>query len=246
MEISPFYRIKVLLLGNTHVGKSSLVHLVHHSQPPAKPEPTIGMAFVSTNLELEEYPLSNPSKLPYFYREAKKDFEVNENNNNQLVKVHIWDASGQPKFFSVMDVFMRDIDICLLVFDITNRDSWDDLPKWKERVSAYSKHPSLPIFVLVGTKSDLKDHVVSIQEVKERSEFWGIKYYILSAVQDSSASMLRRMLYMTVQNYHDMLLLLSHENKPLPPHVTTAKISRKSSFIDLTVDGEKTYCCSIS
>ena len=246
MEISPFYRIKVLVVGNSNVGKSTLVHLIHHSQPPQKAEPTIGMAFVSTNLELEEYPLSNPSKLPHFYHEAKKDFDVKEENNNQLVKVQIWDSSGQSRFKSVMPVFMRDIDICFLVFDLTDRESWDSIPAWKEQVTSHSKHPSIPLFVLVGTKSDLKDHEISIDEIKERSEFWGIKYYILSAVQDSSASMLRRMLYMTVQNYHDMLLVLSHENKPLPPHVTTAKISRKSSFVDLTVDGERTYCCSIS
>ena len=246
MEIAPFYRIKVLLVGSSNVGKSTLVHLIHHSEPPHKPEPTIGMAFVCTNLELEEYPLSNPSKLPQFYKDAKRDFEVNEENNNQLVKVQIWDSSGQSRFRSVMPVFMRDIDICFLVFDLTDRESWDCIPAWKEQVSSHSKHPSIPVFVLVGTKSDLKDHVVTMQEMKERSEFWGIKYYVLSAVQDSSASMLRRMMYMTVQNYHDMLLLLAHENKPLPPHVTTAKISRKSSFVDLNIDGENPSCCSIS
>ena len=246
MEIAPFYRVKALICGSQNVGKSTLVHLIHHREPPEKAEPTIGMAFVSANLELEEYPLSNPSKLPYFYRDAKTDFGVNENNNNQLVKVHIWDSSGSRKFSSVMPVFMRDIDICFLVFDLTDRESWDRIPSWKEQVTSHSKHPAIPIFVLVGTKSDLKNHEISIDEMKERSEFWGIKYYILSAVQDSSASMLRRMMYMTVQNYHDMLLVLSHENKPLPPHVTTAKISRKSSFVDLTVDGERTYCCSIS
>lgn len=246
MEVSPFYRIKVLLVGASNVGKSTLVHLIHHSGPPKKSEPTIGMAFVSTNLELEEYPLSNPSNLPYFYKEAKKEFAVNEDNNNQLVKVQIWDSSGQSRFKTVMPVFMRDIDICFLVFDLTNRESWDCLPSWKEQVTSHSKHALLPIFVLVGTKSDLKDHEISIEEMKERSDFWGVKYYVLSAVQDSSVSMLRRMLYMTVQNYHDMLLLLAHENKALPQHVTTAKISRKSSFIDLSVDEEKTYCCSIS
>ena len=246
MEISPFYRVKVLICGNSNSGKSSLVHLIHNEEHLQKIEPTIGMGFASTHFELEEYPLSNPSKLPNYYYAAKNEFGIPIDRNNQLVKAQVWDCAGSRRFEKILDVYMRDIDVCFLVFDLTNRESWDDIPKWKDRVAAYSKHDSFPLFVLVGSKSDLKDHVVSIEEMKERSEFWGIKYYILSAVQDSSASMLRRMLYMTVQNYHDMLLVLSHENKPLPPHVTTAKISRKSSFVDLTVDGERTYCCSIS
>jgi small GTP-binding protein len=246
MEISPFYRLKILIAGLNNVGKSSLTHLVRHDEYLPRIEPTIGMGFTSTEFELEEYPLSNPSKLPNYYTVAKQEFGIAVEKNNQLVKVQVWDCSGSRRFEKVQDVYMRDIDICFLVFDLTNRESWDEIPKWRERVSSFSKHESLPIFVLVGTKSDLKNHVVTVEEMKERSEFWGIKYYILSAVQDSSPSMLRRMLYMTVQNYHDMLLTLSYENKPIPPHVTTAKISRKSSFIDLTVDGEKSYCCSIS
>ena len=246
MEISPFYRLKILVIGNIHCGKSSLVHLLHHDEHLKKIEPTIGMGFAATQFELEEYPLSNPSKLPKYYHDAKKDFVSDLERNNQLVKAQVWDCAGDRRFEKILDVYMRDIDICFLVFDLTNRESWDEIPKWKDRVQSFSKHDSLPMFVLVGTKSDLKDHQISVEEMKERSEFWGIKYYILSAIQDSSASMLRRMMYMSVQNYHDMLLLLAHENKPLPPHVTTAKISRKSSYIDLNVDGENPSCCSIS
>ena len=138
MDISPFYRLKILVGGNSNVGKSSLVHLIHHGEHLQKIEPTIGMAFTSTQFELEEYPLSNPSKLPKYYHDAKREIVSDLEKNNQLVKAQIWDCAGNSRFFKIQDVYMRDIDICFLVFDLTNRESWDEIPKWKDRVSSFS------------------------------------------------------------------------------------------------------------
>jgi small GTP-binding protein len=244
MEVSPFYKIKCLFAGESSVGKSSLVHLIHHDEPSRLSEPTIGIGFASSFIELEEYPLSNPSKLPNYYLEAKADCSKCSENYNQLVKLQIWDASGNMRFASILRTYMRDIDICFLVFDMSERTSWDQLPAWKAEVTKYSKWEKIPLFVLVGNKSDKKPQCISYKEIKERSEEWGIKFYILSAMQDSSSSMLRRMIYMSVQNFHDNMLLLAHENKPMPPHVTTsAYLKGVEKFLDLGVEGKSGYCC---
>lgn len=244
MEVSPYYKIKVLVCGSMSVGKSSLVWLVRNETPRYDSEPTIGLDFACTHIELEEYPLSNPSNLPDFYFQAKKEIGIGkENEHLQLIQVHIWDASGSVRFSSIVKMYYRDVDICLLVFDMTDRSSWDELSKWKEQVLNEAKAPHFPIFVLVGNKSDLRPHQVSMKEIKERAEQWGVKYYVLSAVQDSSSSMVRRMIYMSVQNFHDNMLLLSHDKKALPPHVTIPYQTKKNNFIDIDVASNPSYCC---
>jgi len=229
MEIAPFYKIKCLFAGESSVGKSSLVHLIHHDTPIRGSEPTIGIGFASTYVELSEYPLSNPSKLPDYYYEAKEDFSKSSGENNQLIKLQVWDASGSPRFFSILRTYLRDIDICFLVFDITERNSWEQIPLWREEVIKHSKPNKIPLFVLVGNKSDKKSQTISYGEIKKRSE-----------VQDSSSSMLRRMIYISVQNYHEQMLLLLHEEKPVPENVISYK---KEVFTDLMVEGKSGYCC---
>lgn len=246
MEISPFYKIKALYVGESSVGKSSLVHLIHNDTPILNTEPTIGMGFACTQFELEEYPLSNPSKLPNFYYEAKKDFPINVSNNTfQLVKLQCWDCSGSQRFSQITNNYMRDVDICFLVFDLSDRSSWERIPMWKEKVTGAARYDNFPMFVLIGTKSDLKSHEVSLIEIKERCDEWHIKHFILTAVQESSSSMFKRMLYKTVQEFHDMLLKCSYENKPLPPHVTTHHLSKRIPIVDLSVEGTPGYCCNI-
>ena len=246
MEVSPFYKIKCLFVGQQSSGKSSLLHLVHHEIPTMKTEPTIGMGFAATQFELEEYPLSNPSKLPNFYHEAKKSFPINVSDKPlQLVQLQCWDCSGNTKFFSITNNYMRDVDICFLVFDITDRTSWDQLPMWREKIMSFSRHDKLPMIVLVGTKSDLKNHQISLAEIKERSELWGIKNYVLSAIQESSSSMLKRMLYKSVQEYHNLMLLLSHEEKSLPAHISIKHFMKRIPILDLAVDSNPGYCCVI-
>ncbi len=247
MEISPFYKLKSLFVGQSSCGKSSLVHLIRHDIPAYKTEPTIGMGFACTQFELEEYPLSNPSKLPHFYSEAKKNFPINVSNKAlQLVQIQCWDCSGQARYFAITSNYMRDVDICFLVFDITDRSSWDQLPMWREKVLSFSRNEKLPLFILVGTKSDLKNHQISLDEIKQRSEEWKIKNYILSAVQESSSSMLKRMLYKSIQDFHDLMLLIAHEGKELPQHVTLKNFVKRIPIIDLSVESNPGYCCIIS
>lgn len=240
MEIAPFYKIKCLFAGESSVGKSSLVHLIGHDKPIIGSEPTIGIGFASTHIELEEYPLSNPSKLPSYYHQAKEDLEVLTEQDNQIVKLHVWDASGSPRFFSILKTYLRDVDICFLVFDLTDRSSWNQIPLWREEVLKHAKSETNPLFVLVGNKSDKKGHAVTRKEIEERSNEWGIKFYLLSAVQESSSSMLRRMIYMSVQNYHNNMLLLLHENKTVPENITSFK---REHFADLMIEGRSGYCC---
>ncbi|GAG91531.1 unnamed protein product, partial [marine sediment metagenome] len=114
---------------------------------------------------------------------------------------------------------------------------------WKEEASKHSKFETIPMFVLIGTKSDLRSKEVTISEIKEKSKKWNVKYYIISCIQDNSASLIRRMLYLSVKDFHEHLLLLSHENKKIPEHVTTSYHKKKPEIIDIYDPEKKSFCC---
>ena len=71
--------------------------------------------------------------------------------------MQIWDTAGQEKYQSVQGVFYRGADGCVLVYDITNIESFQGLRKWKEEFlngSNVSNPETFP-FVLIGNKADL-------------------------------------------------------------------------------------------
>ena len=69
--------------------------------------------------------------------------------------MQIWDTAGQEKYQSVQTVFYRGSDACIIVYDITNVRSFQDINKWKEEfINTASTDSSFPI-VVVGNKLDL-------------------------------------------------------------------------------------------
>lgn len=65
--------------------------------------------------------------------------------------IHVWDTAGTPQYRSVVPMFCRDTDIAIIVFDVTNKSSFDKVHEWYEFVHQNSD----PAFILVGNKIDL-------------------------------------------------------------------------------------------
>ena len=95
-----------------------------------------------------------------------KDFQVSFDNfysthspENKDVQVKIWDTAGQERYQSLGTQFYRGAEACMLVFDITNKQSFDNVEMWKDEFfnKAMPKDPeNIPTFVL-GNKIDLED-----------------------------------------------------------------------------------------
>merc|ERR1712157_527281 len=77
--------------------------------------------------------------------------------DDKLVTMQIWDTAGQERFQSLGVAFYRGADSCVLVYDITDKKSFDSLPGWKEEflVQAHPQQPEKFPFVIVGNKLDL-------------------------------------------------------------------------------------------
>jgi len=87
------------------------------------------------------------------------------NINNYNVKLQIWDTGGQERFRYVRPLYYKGSMGCIILFDLTNRESFDHVPKWLEEVKKESGN--IPI-LLVGNKSDLIDERdVSLNEAKQ-------------------------------------------------------------------------------
>lgn len=117
---------KIVIAGNGGVGKSSLLHRYVAGRFNRSYSVTIGADFASREVDLED----------------------------ETIRLVIWDLAGQRRFRVVRDGFYCGAKVVILVFDITNPESWEDLSLWEEEVS--QQVPGAQI-VIVGNKTDL-DH----------------------------------------------------------------------------------------
>ena len=95
--------LKIVILGDSGVGKTTLLQQYVTQKANGHSKPTIGADF------------------------QKKEIMV----DNQQVNLQIWDTAGQEKFQSLGYAFYRGADSCALVFDITNHKSFENLSKWR-------------------------------------------------------------------------------------------------------------------
>jgi len=98
-----------------------------------------------------------------------------------MIKLQIYDFSGQKKFSSVINPYYKKSDGILLVFDVTQESSFIALNDWITIIK--EKAPQANI-ILVGQKCDLFERVISEEKINELTEEFGIEYFETSAKND--------------------------------------------------------------
>lgn len=126
------YNFKIVLIGNVSVGKSSIIKRFIHNEFNEKYTCTIGT------------------------ESFNKTLLIGENKN---VNLRIWDTCGQEKFRTVTRQYYRDAQAILIVFDLTKKQTFDDLNSWYEEAINYINNTNC-LFFLLGNKSDKKDSIV--------------------------------------------------------------------------------------
>ena len=105
---------KVVLLGDSGVGKTSIIQNYIFKRYNYKDISTIAANFQSKILDLK--------------------------NEKKKIKFEIWDTAGQEKYHSLAKIFFQDASVCILVYDITRRISFEALKNfWVKEVKTYSK-----------------------------------------------------------------------------------------------------------
>lgn len=145
------YLFKILFLGDSNVGKTSIVN--SYCNNDFSDSNTIGVDFNSKITEI----------------------------NNKLIKFNIWDTSGDDKFRNIVKCYYKGTRGIILVFDITNYDSFENLYNWMNDINENSDNFFIPI-VLVGNKCDLiKKRQVPYDEIIEFCNNLDINYIEVSA-----------------------------------------------------------------
>ncbi len=147
------YAFKLILGGDGAVGKTSLVHRFVENSFAKDYKSTIGTSIM------------------------KKECNFKELGSN--VRFIIWDLAGQSQFKRVRKSYLANAEAGILVYDVTNHQSYDNIGNWHDEIINASPNISL---ILVGNKIDLKDERdVKLQEGNKLAEKLGLSYIETSA-----------------------------------------------------------------
>ena len=150
---------KVLLLGNSDVGKSSLILRYVDQVWSDTFAPTIGADFKVKTLEID----------------------------NKQIKMQIWDTAGQERFRNVISSYFRGSHGILLIYDITNRDSFKNLENWLIEIEKNASQNVLKI--LIGNKNDLvNDREIQSEEGQAFANRNGMEFIETSAKMNTNVT----------------------------------------------------------
>jgi len=149
--------LKVIILGDSGVGKTSLMNQYVNRKFSNQYKATIGADFLTKEVMVDD----------------------------RLVTMQIWDTAGQERFQSLGVAFYRGADCCVLVFDVNVAKTFENLDSWRDEflIQAQPRDPDNFPFVVLGNKIDLESQrVVSTK----RSQAWcqqkgNIPYFETSA-----------------------------------------------------------------
>ncbi|CAD8110936.1 unnamed protein product [Paramecium primaurelia] len=146
------YLFKFILIGDTGVGKSCLLLQFIDKRFRQKHEVTIGVEFGAKLIELD----------------------------GLNIKLQIWDTAGQESFRSITRSYYRSAAGAIVVYDITKRESYENVARWMEEVKQ-NGNPKLSM-LLVGNKGDLEsERQISYNEAQQFAKECGIDFFETSA-----------------------------------------------------------------
>lgn len=151
--------LKVIVLGDSGVGKTSLMNQYVHKKFSQQYKATIGADFVTKELQIDD----------------------------RIVTLQIWDTAGQERFQSLGVAFYRGADCCVLVYDVNVMRSFDTLENWHDEFlkQANPADPKTFPFILLGNKIDIdggNSRVVSEKKARAWCALKGnIPYFETSA-----------------------------------------------------------------
>lgn len=156
MESGAILKVQIVVIGEASVGKSRLTERFAENTFTDPYWCTIGRDFVTPT-----------------------QFLANLSTGSQSVKLMIWDTAGQERFHTLTKAFYRNARGALLVYDITDRNSFVQVSKWAASLQTGSKDAAA---VLVGTKLDLeKQRKVSFCEGVQLAGSLGVPFVETSA-----------------------------------------------------------------
>ena len=147
-------KIKIMLLGESQIGKTSLIQ-----------------RYVKNNFNLS------------YITTVGIDFQLKQiKMNNKSIKLQIWDTAGQERFKNITKSYFHSSDGFIVGYDITSRLSFTNVSTWLKEIN--DNAPEEIQKILIGNKCDLNEREVTTEEGQKLAEENGMKFFETSAKND--------------------------------------------------------------
>ncbi|KAH0458988.1 hypothetical protein IEQ34_011802 [Dendrobium chrysotoxum] len=151
------YVFKVVLIGDSAVGKSQLLARFSRNEFSIDSKATIGVEFQTRTLTID----------------------------NKTIKAQIWDTAGQERYRAVTSAYYRGAVGAMLVYDMTKRQSFDHVARWLEELRGHADKNI--VVMLVGNKSDLGTlRAVPAEDAKEFAQRESLFFMETSALESTN------------------------------------------------------------
>ena len=156
-EIEEERDIKIILLGETGVGKTSIINRYINNEFNNEAPSTLGASFATKEVKMD--------KIKYL--------------------VNVWDTSGQEKYHSVTNLFINGSNIVILVYSVDSKISFEGLEYWYNTIKEKLEGDKY-ILAVIGSKGDLIDNeIIPEEKAKKFAEEKNAIFRIVSAKEDS-------------------------------------------------------------
>ena len=155
--MKPDYTFKYIVVGNAFVGKSNIIYRFVQGKFNENYKATINLDFSYKNLKI----------------------------GDKIYRVQLWDTVGQEEFQSISSGYYKSGVCALVVYDITNRESFNNVSTWVEECK--NNGPSTISLVLVGNKIDLEDkRQITYEEGEDYANQNNMQFFETSALNGSN------------------------------------------------------------
>lgn len=153
------YLFKIVLIGDTNVGKTNILSRLISDKFLEKTKPTIGVEFGTKFYNFEE----------------------------STVKAQIWDTAGQERYHAIVSAYYRGATAAVIVYDVTSKDSFKNATElWHKNVREYCRG-EIPIMI-IGNKSDLKPQAVKKEVARDAALSKDCAFFETSAQSGSNVA----------------------------------------------------------
>ena len=156
-------QIKAAFIGDASVGKTSIIYYFEHNEGSTDSRPTVGMSYSSFDLLTTD---------------------------SERVFLVVSDVAGGESYRDLIPMYFRGNSVFFVTFDLTNRNSFENIQNWVEKARQHCTQE--PILILVGNKSDRsEERVVDQKEIDNTLyELSIVKYFETSAVSGENIKQL--------------------------------------------------------
>lgn len=152
------YKCQIITIGDSTVGKTSLLFQYMEQKNPMRQVATVGIDY----------------------------FTKDEKIKGKVIRTKVWDTAGQERYRCITDNFFKSANGVILVYDVSSRDTFDNLKIWVQSINlkAPDRHVKK---ILIGNKIDL-ERQVNFEEGKAFAESQGLTYFEASAKENLNVS----------------------------------------------------------